>query len=389
MAQCLAQLNNDALDRLTTVTKSGGNQSFTYDANGNRRTYQNGSQNSTYNYNATNNRVANITGNQARAYSYDSSGNTTGYLDVTLTYDSVGRLRTAVKGSTSRTYDYNASGQRVRKRLSATNNNYYMYDEDGRLIGEYNNSGGLIQEIVWLADTPVASLRLVSNVLTIYYIHTDHLNTPTLITQASNNQLRWRWDRHPFGTGTINANPSALGAFTFNFRFPGQYFDSETGLNYNYFRDYDPNVGRYVQSDPIGLGGGLNTYSYVLNRPTQLIDSNGKTPAAAGLCFIPAVGWVGCGAVAAGVVLVGGGLVLSEYLRKAPPRRSSPPPPPPPSEGDRSEVRDLKEHCTQLYVLCTSQGWGGDWSCGQCHFFCTGMNGYWPFEHCSPDAKCR
>jgi RHS repeat-associated protein len=265
----------DTLDRLTAVTKSGGNQSFTYDANGNRRTYRNSSQNSTYNYEANSNKLTTITGNQARTYSYDAVGNTTAFLTTTLTYDSVGRLRTAVKGTTSRTYDYNALGQRVRKRLSSTNNNYFVYDEAGHLIGEYNNSGALIQEIVWLGDIPVASLRLVSNVLTVYYIHTDHLNTPTLITQASDNQLRWRWDRHPFGTGTVNANPASLGSFTFNLRFPGQYFDTETGLYYNMHRYYDPQGGRYVTSDPIGLAGGLNTYAYAASSPTMFTDPSG------------------------------------------------------------------------------------------------------------------
>ena len=70
-------------------------------------------------------------------------------------------------------------------------------------------------------------------------------------------------------------NPSGLGNFTCNLRLPGQYFDRETNLHYNYFRDYDPSIGRYVQSDPIGLGGGLNTYAYVNGQPLRLVDPLG------------------------------------------------------------------------------------------------------------------
>jgi RHS repeat-associated protein len=54
-----------------------------------------------------------------------------------------------------------------------------------------------------------------------------------------------------------NENPSALGTFTCNLRFPGQYFDKETNLHYNYYRDYSPEIGRYIESDPIGLAGGV------------------------------------------------------------------------------------------------------------------------------------
>jgi len=87
--------------------------------------------------------------------------------------------------------------------------------------------------------------------------------------------VRWRWDTSPFGEFAPNDNPAGLGAFTFNVRFPGQYYDAESGLFYNYFRDYDPQTGRYVQSDPIGLAGGINTYAYVASNPLSFADPFG------------------------------------------------------------------------------------------------------------------
>jgi RHS repeat-associated protein len=95
-----------------------------------------------------------------------------------------------------------------------------------------------------------------------YFIHPDHLNTPRLIANQSQ-QTVWKWDQaEPFGNNPADENPSTLGTFDLPLRFPGQRYDSETNLHYNYFRDYDPGVGRYAQSDPIGLRGGLNTYLY-------------------------------------------------------------------------------------------------------------------------------
>lgn len=87
--------------------------------------------------------------------------------------------------------------------------------------------------------------------------------------------VRWRWDGEPFGNGAANDDPSGAGAFGFDLRFPGQIAMAETGLYYNYYRDYDPATGRYVQSDPIGLDGGLNTYAYVANKPVSLTDPEG------------------------------------------------------------------------------------------------------------------
>ncbi|MGH9892313.1 MAG: RHS domain-containing protein, partial [bacterium] len=89
----------------------------------------------------------------------------------------------------------------------------------------------------------------------LYFIHTDHLGTPQILTDETQ-QVVWAADYRPFGEATLTKDN-----VTFNLRFPGQYYDSESGLHYNYYRDYGPSVGRYIiQSDPIGLGGGLNTY---------------------------------------------------------------------------------------------------------------------------------
>jgi RHS repeat-associated protein len=109
----------------------------------------------------------------------------------------------------------------------------------------------------------------------IYYIHVDHLNTPRLVANQSG-QAVWRWDQQePFGVSVPDENPSGLGIFEQPLRFPGQYFDKETNLHYNYFRDYDPSIGRYAESDPVGLHGGINTYSYVGSAPLAFIDPLG------------------------------------------------------------------------------------------------------------------
>ena len=83
----------------------------------------------------------------------------------------------------------------------------------------------------------------------------------------------WRWDQQePFGVNVPDENPSGVGAFDLPLRLPGQYFDKETNLHYNYFRDYDPSIGRYGESDPIGLLAGLNTYAYVDGEALGYLD---------------------------------------------------------------------------------------------------------------------
>jgi RHS repeat-associated protein len=157
----------------------------------------------------------------------------------------------------------------------ASGTTFFMYDEGGHLIGEHDGSGVTIQEIVWMGDTPIASVRTEPCGLSIFYIHTDHLNTPRAISRRSTADLVWRWDSNPFGTDAPNENPAGLGVFSFNLRMPGQYFDQETGLNYNMARAYDSATGKYIESDPTGLMAGINTYAYVDSSPVSFFDSDG------------------------------------------------------------------------------------------------------------------
>ncbi len=114
----------------------------------------------------------------------------------------------------------------------------------------------------------------------VLYVHTDHLGTPRLMTNEQGATV-WRNlpTNEPFGNSPVEEDPDGDSTLTtFNQRFPGQYYDKEVNTHYNYFRDYDPSTGRYVQSDPIGLAGGVNTYSYVGNNPLSLIDPDGLDP---------------------------------------------------------------------------------------------------------------
>jgi RHS repeat-associated protein len=111
---------------------------------------------------------------------------------------------------------------------------------------------------------------------TLYYVHADHLDTPRAIADEQN-RIVWRWDNtDPFGANAPDEDPDGDGQrFVFNLRFPGQYFDRETWLHYNLARDYSPEIGRYIQSDPIGLRGGPNTFSYADQNPVLRTDPSG------------------------------------------------------------------------------------------------------------------
>jgi RHS repeat-associated protein len=145
----------------------------------------------------------------------------------------------------------------------------------GVLAGSYSLTARVTDNQGAATTSAAVNVTVNTGVAQMYFIHTDHLNTPRVITNQAA-QVVWRWDHaEPFGSNPPNENPSGLGAFTCNLRLPGQYFDRETNTHYNYFRDYDPGIGRFPQSDPIGLAGGINTYSYVGSNPLSRTDPLG------------------------------------------------------------------------------------------------------------------
>ena len=167
----------------------------------------------------------------------------------------------------------------------------YFYDEDGSLLYELGAGGANSvgsAHYVYL-PTPAGPMPIAAYTGNRHYaVHTDHLNTPRRLTQ-SNKQVAWQWAFSAFGdeqptTGknryvdpisTPNAGSTTIADVTFNLRYPGQYFDKESNLNYNYFRSYDSRTGRYSQSDPIGLQGGWNRFGYANQNPLSNTDPTG------------------------------------------------------------------------------------------------------------------
>ncbi len=112
-----------------------------------------------------------------------------------------------------------------------------------------------------------------------YYIHADHLNTPRVIVNTANT-IVWRWENtHAFGANLPDEDPDGNAQlFEYNPRFLGQYFDKETNLHYNYFRYYEPETGRYISPDPIGLAGSINFFRYASSNSMTFVDSLGLNP---------------------------------------------------------------------------------------------------------------
>ena len=252
----------DALDRLESEKNDEATVlEYSYSLNDNRLSLQQSPLSATYQYQAEGNRLQIIETDRQ------------GYVPLPippprqLVYNDAGRLFQVIEdGELKATYTYNALGQRTRK-VTATGTTVYHYDLNGQLLSETQADGRLIRD--YIRVNGIARVQIDAGER-LSYLHSDHLATPRLATDNSG-RIVWRWEGEAFGGAAVTAGVEV----EINLRFPGQYFDAETGWFYNYYRYYDPTTGRYITSDPIGLAGGLNTYGYVGGNPVGFIDPFG------------------------------------------------------------------------------------------------------------------
>ncbi|MCG7941459.1 MAG: RHS domain-containing protein [Candidatus Thiodiazotropha lotti] len=257
----------DELDRLTDALGAYGDLDYSYDAIGNRLSLTEDGVSESYSYAPDSHRLEEILGTTTDARQYDAAGNTISSLLGSYTYDDQNRMVGFSNTGTTASYGYNGKGERVRKTVNGTITRF-RFGPSGALLGEYDQSGQAIREYLYMEGQPVVQLQGPVPAQ-VSYLHTDHLGAVLKATDGAGSVV-WDSDRRPFGerVETVAQVEMLLG-------FPGQYYDQESNNYYNYFRDYDPTTGRYLQSDPIGLNGGNNLYVYVMSSPINNFDPLG------------------------------------------------------------------------------------------------------------------
>jgi len=303
----LRRYSYDNLGRLTNTRTDAGTplETYAYTRGGDRTSKNIGSTVESYLYTAGSHRLSKVASVER---SYDANGaTTTGIASTALQYDDYGRLSRmpTSPGVISPTdYVYNAHYQRVRK-FNASLRTDAWYGETGLRLADIDYSrscsdmrksgaavddwpveicpgGGLLvtellrrMNYIYLDGVPIAVAETpAAGATSVYYVETDHLGTPRQLIEPTTNAVKWQWDF--FGTA-FGEHPAVVppGGVRLDMRYPGQFYDVESGLHYNGFRTYEPRTGRYVESDPIGLLGGYNTYAYVTSNPLSLVDPFG------------------------------------------------------------------------------------------------------------------
>lgn len=253
----------DLVDRLTSATNSSPpNESYSYDEVGNRTSSH---RSSIHNYQP----FSRLTNTSTGTYSYDSNGNLLSKTDAlgttTFSWNEENQLRqvTLPNGLTV-SYKYDALGRRIQRATSAGANERYVYDgqnvlldlnADWSVANQYLNGPGIDNH-----------LRQTNSVSGVHYFLTDHLGSTAGLTDPAGNVLEQiAYDSFGNSTGSLRTR----------YGYTGRERDPDTGLMYYRARFYDPQLGRFISEDPIGLAGGINQFSYVSNSPQNRTDPSG------------------------------------------------------------------------------------------------------------------
>jgi RHS repeat-associated protein len=309
---------NDGLDRLTSATTSAfGNGLFAavqpvtynYDVVGNRTSVVNGGATTTYTVAAAP-RWNEYSSVNATAFTYDTRHNLTGDGVRTMTYDADNRLVEATKSGTTVDFTYDWQHHITQKWVGGTLNRRYVYDgwhviADHRRGGDargrqrrtlpagrderearasqYDGAGGLVRKYIVGSKTDEVLAQKTGGGITHYFCR-DHLGSTMAVIAAASNTVTQRYTYDAYGNVTLRdaaGNPALPGAILWtNYLYTGREWQSEIGL-YNYRnRFYHPEIGRFLQPDPIGFGGAdVNWYAYVGNATTRSTDPFGTMDA--------------------------------------------------------------------------------------------------------------